>query len=129
MEQIILHRDNGSLPDPYYYGFELIYYKDASAHLKIYKGRGDDNQVLKERNKKVDSHQLEVLRNRIKSYTSNHKLAVGGGQRIIILQQDNQRKAVEIHPDESEGMTLYEDCFSLFDPELEKEFKQVSERF
>lgn len=127
--EIILHRDNGSLPDPYYYSFDLVYFQDASAHLQMFKGREDTREVLKERKSNVDPEELKKLSERIVSYNSTSQLAVGGGQRIITFHRNNQKKAVEIYPDDSKGMNLFNDGLSLFDPKLETLFIQLSEKY
>jgi|GEM_PF-6689105 len=121
IESITFSSDNGSVPDPYYKGYELTFYKEGKANLVVFSGREANRLVALDETNNLDPDVIRRITSLIEVYKPalNKVAEVGGSIKTIIIHSANTSQHIEVKPNDLQGVNLFKKCLSFYDPHIE----------
>ncbi|MCW3160612.1 hypothetical protein [Chryseobacterium oryctis] len=115
-EKVIISFNNGSVPPPYAYRYEISFSKQTgNANLKIFKGYDSNEELILSESEKFNSDILRQLLSELETIVPRDNFnIIGGSQRIIEIISDNHTGRIEIEPDNEKGISLFNRFLYLY---------------
>lgn len=127
MNFIKLTGNNGSVPDPYFKSFQLVFFQNGVAQLEIISGRENHSKVTESVTKHIDSDEIQKLieKGQQLKLTTEKNHMVGGPQKTIEIQQGDQKKTLLIGEEDPDSQKFYKHCLQIFNSNLQQRLESV----
>lgn len=127
MNYVKLFWNSGSVPDPYFYQFNLDFFEDGNVNLNISKGRDSEVEIIESDSKKISPQLItELLKQSDRLIpTSKKGVTVGGPEKFIEI---NQNKKVRILTDSGTNKMVSDyfiKCLQLYGSGLKKRLEAI----
>lgn len=125
METLIkLYFNNGSLPPPYQFAYEMTFLKAGKVFLEFFGSEYDGHKKLYSEERAYDVDELQKIIKKVDSSPKIDQVMTGGAQRSITGDFESEKIDIEISADDAENIALFDQITELFG----KDFSEIKEK-
>lgn len=127
MNYIKISGNNGSVPDQYYYQFELFFFENGEARLTISKGRESELEIITEESKTIPPEKIATLIQQADQLQSQSEsgVQVGGPEKRVEINKNTVTKTFYLGGNNSSSFQLYDKCLELYNSNLKKRLEEI----